>query len=145
MELKVIRKNFAEGYTEGEMYIDGKYFCKTLEDKNRDLNRNGKFDNGEKKVYGETCIPFGKYNVSLTMSQKFGRKLPLIEDVPEFSGIRIHRGNKPADTLGCILVGEAVKNGWLSNSTPIEKALVEQMGIAISNGEDVTITIEKGQ
>ncbi len=142
MEIKVIRKTFAEGYTEGEMHIDGQYFCKTLEDKNRDLNHNGEFDNGERKVYGQTCIPFGKYDVDLTMSQKFGRLLPLIKDVPEFSGIRIHRGNKPEDTLGCILVGEAVKNGWLSNSTPIEKALVERMGIAIRNGETVTIEIE---
>lgn len=142
MKLKVIRITLADKYTEGEMYIDGKYYCKTLEDKNRDLNKNGKFDNGEKKVYGETCIPFGQYDVELTYSNKFKRELPLIKDVPEFSGIRIHRGNKPEDTLGCILVGEKVHAGWLSNSTPFEEGLVNKMRAAIKKGEKITISIE---
>lgn len=141
MKIIVKRINLTNKYTEGEMYIDDKYYCKTLEDTNRDLNKNGKFDNGEKKVYGETCIPYGKYDVDITYSPKFKRNLPLIKNVPEFDGIRIHRGNKPEDTLGCILVGEKVKNGWLSNSTPFEEGIVNLINKAKSKGEKITIEI----
>lgn len=142
MEIVLKRCVFKDKYTEGELFINDKYYCKTLEDTNRDTNKNGKFDNGEKKVYGQTCIPFGKYNVEITYSPKFKRNLPLIKDVPEFDGIRIHRGNKPEDTLGCILVGEFVKNGWLSNSTPFEEGIVNLITKAISKGEKVTIEIK---
>ena len=73
MKLKVIRKYFKNTYTIGKLYVNDKYFCDTLEDKNRDLNKNGKFDNGEVKVYSETCIPFGTYNIKLTYAPKFKR------------------------------------------------------------------------
>ena len=125
MNLTLKRLNLTPNYTEGELYVNGVYFCKTLEDTNRDLNKNGQFDNNEKKVYGETCIPYGKYKVILSYSPKFKRELPEILEVPDFQGIRIHRGNKISDTLGCILCGEKVKNGYLSNSTPYEIKLVE--------------------
>lgn len=52
MKLRVERKYLKENYTIGNLYIDGKFFCNTLEDKVRDINKNGKFDNGETKVYG---------------------------------------------------------------------------------------------
>ena len=125
MNLTLKRLNLTPNYTEGELYVNGVYFCKTLEDTNRDLNKNGQFDNNEKKVYGETCIPYGKYKVILSYSPKFKRELPEILEVPDFQGIRIHRGNKISDTLGCVLCGEKVKNGYLSNSTPYEIKLVE--------------------
>ena len=125
MNLTLKRLNLTPNYTEGELYVNGVYFCKTLEDTNRDLNKSGQFDNNEKKVYGETCIPYGKYKVILSYSPKFKRELPEILEVPDFQGIRIHRGNKISDTLGCILCGEKVKNGYLSNSTPYEIKLVE--------------------
>ena len=125
MNLTLKRLNLTPNYTEGELYVNGVYFCKTLEDTNRDLNKNGQFDNNEKKVYGETCIPYGKYKVILSYSPKFKRELPEILEVPDFQGIRIHRGIKISDTLGCILCGEKVKNGYLSNSTPYEIKLVE--------------------
>lgn len=110
--------------TIGELYINEEFFCDTLEDKNRDTNKNGNFDNEEQKIYGETCIPYGEYKVELTYSPKFKRVLPILQDVPEFSGIRIHRGNYIKDTLGCILVGEATKDNILVNSTPYEIKLV---------------------
>jgi hypothetical protein len=93
MILTLKRIILLEDRTIGELYIDGEFFCDTLEDKNRDINKNGKFDNKEQKVYGETCIPYGEYKVELTYSPKFKRVLPILQDVPEFSGIRIHRGN----------------------------------------------------
>ena len=141
MNLTLKRLNLTPNYTEGELYVNGVYFCKTLEDTNRDLNKNGQFDNNEKKVYGETCIPYGKYKVILSYSSKFKRELPEILKVPNFQGIRIHRGNKISDTLGCILCGEKVKNGYLSNSTPYEIKLVELFKQAKSRNEESFIEI----
>ena len=141
MNLTLKRLNLTPNYTEGELYVNGVYFCKTLEDTNRDLNKNGQFDNNEKKVYGETCIPYGKYKVILSYSPKFKRELPEILEVPDFQGIRIHRGNKISDTLGCILCGEKIKNGYLSNSTPYEIKLVELFKQAKSRNEESFIEI----
>lgn len=141
MNLTLKRLNLTPNYTEGELYVNGVYFCKTLEDTNRDLNKNGQFDNSEKKVYGETCIPYGKYKVILSYSPKFKRELPEILEVPDFQGIRIHRGNKISDTLGCVLCGEKVKNGYLSNSTPYEIKLVELFKQAKSRNEESFIEI----
>ena len=141
MNLTLKRLNLTPNYTEGELYVNGVYFCKTLEDTNRDLNKNGQFDNNEKKIYGETCIPYGKYKVILSYSPKFKRELPEILEVPDFQGIRIHRGNKISDTLGCILCGEKVKNGYLSNSTPYEIKLVELFKQAKSRNEESFLEI----
>ena len=141
MNLTLKRLNLTPNYTEGELYVNGVYFCKTLEDTNRDLNKNGQFDNNEKKVYGETCIPYGKYKVVLSYSPKFKRELPEILEVPDFQGIRIHRGNKISDTLGCVLCGEKVKNGYLSNSTPYEIKLVELLKQANLRNEESYIEI----
>ena len=66
MEIVVKRIALKPTYTIGKLYIDGEYFCDTLEDTVRDLNKNGKFDNGEKKVYGETAIPYRKYEIKWT-------------------------------------------------------------------------------
>ena len=74
MELVVQRIAQKQTYTIGRLYVDGEKYCDTLEDKVRDINRNGVFDNGEKKVYGETAIPFGKYEIKMTFSPKFSQK-----------------------------------------------------------------------
>lgn len=120
MKLRLERRFLGNSYTIGKLYIDGSYFCDTLEDKVRDLNKNGKFDNGEVKIYGETAIPYGTYKISVTYSPKFKRDLPLLENVPNFEGIRIHRGNTAKDTSGCILLGENKEKGKVLNSTPYE-------------------------
>lgn len=124
MKLILTRVFFLPDRTIGRLFIDDIYFCDTLEDKNRDINHNGKFDNEESKVYGETCIPFGEYEVKVTYSPKFKRELPILLDVPNFEGIRIHRGNYIKDTLGCILVGDINKDNNLINSTKTENNLV---------------------
>ena len=128
-------------YTIGNLYINGSFFSNTLEDKNRDVNKNGKFDNGETKIYGETCIPFGTYKVILTMSPKFKRELPRLLNVPSFEGVLIHRGNTAKDSAGCILIGENKAVGKVLNSTPYEERLVKMMKEVISRGEEITIEI----
>ena len=85
-----------ESYTIGSLSIDGKKFCDTLEDRVRDLNKNGVFDGDEKKVYGETAIPYGTYDVVVDYSPKFKRELPRLQNVRHFEGILIHRGNTAA-------------------------------------------------
>ena len=141
MKLRLERKYFKKTYTIGNLYINGSFFSNTLEDKNRDVNKNGKFDNGETKIYGETCIPFGTYKVILTMSSKFKRELPRLLNVPSFEGVLIHRGNTAKDSAGCILVGENKAVGKVLNSTPYEEKLVKMMKNAISRGEEITIEI----
>ena len=142
MEITLIRFAYRSDYTIGKMYVNDAYFCDTLEDTNRDLNKNGRFDNGETKVYGSTCIPFGHYTVDLTMSAHFKRVLPILVGVPDFAGVRIHRGNEPSDTLGCILVGENKIKGKVINSTPYEEKLVQMMKAAQRRGETISITIK---
>lgn len=142
MEITLIRFAYRPDYTIGKMYINDAYFCDTLEDTNRDINKNGRFDNGETKVYGRTCIPFGYYSVDLTMSAHFKRILPILIGVPDFAGVRIHRGNEPSDTLGCILVGENKIKGKVINSTPYEEKLVQMMKAAKGRGEAISITIK---
>lgn len=141
MRLRLERKWFKDSYTIGNLYIDNVFFCNTLEDKNRDLNKNGKFDNGEIKVYGETCIPFGTYKIIVNKSPRFGRDLPRLLNVPSFEGVLIHRGNTAKDTAGCILVGENKIVGKIINSTQYEVKLVNLMKEAVSKGEDITIEI----
>ena len=127
MKLLLKRIALRDTYTIGKIYIVGEYFCDTLEDKVRDLNKNGVFDGDEKKVYGETAIPYGTYKVILSYSPKFKRILPELLDVPCFTGIRIHRGNTEKDTAGCLLVGENKVRGKVLNSTYWEKKLIEKL------------------
>lgn len=141
MKLTLRRTELNDEYTAGELFLNDEYFCRTLEDPNRDSNKNGIFDNGEKKIYGNTCIPYGEYRVIVNMSPKFGRELPRLLDVPEFTGILIHRGNTVENTEGCILVGESVSSGYLSNSTPFEERLVSVLKEAQDKGEEISITI----
>lgn len=143
MEVKVKRITPIDyPYTIGKMYIDGEYFCDTLEDRVRDINKNGKFDNGEVKVAGETAIPYGRYQVVVNMSPRFKRELPRLLNVPNFEGILIHRGNTDKDSSGCILVGENKVKGKVINSTPYEQKLVSILKEVQNKGEEIWITIE---
>lgn len=134
MELTLKRINFAKGYTTGKLYVDGQYFCDTLEDTVRNLPT-------EAKVAGETAIPAGTYKVIVNRSPRFGRYLPRLIDVPYFTGILIHRGNTAKDTAGCILVGKDAGNGTLVHSTPIEVSLTNTLKREQEIGNDITIKI----
>lgn len=94
-----LERECLEERTLGKLYINKEFFCDTVEDKYRDLSK-------EKKVYGETCIPYGTYKVVINMSPKFKRLMPRLLDVPHFDGILIHSGNTEKDSEGCILLGQ---------------------------------------
>ena len=131
--LKRIAKR--DTYTVGQLYIDGRYWCDTLEDRVRDLSK-------ERKVAGETAIPAGTYDVVVNISPKFKRLLPRLLSVPHFEGVLIHRGNTAADSAGCILVGENKAKGKVLNSTAWERRITEYLLDAQNKGEDIKITIE---
>lgn len=141
MELLLKRRFLGETYTIGSLFVNGKYFCDTLEDKTRDLNKNGVFDGNEKKVMHQTSIPYGVYQVVVKLSPRFKRNLPRLLNVPEFDGILIHRGNTDADTSGCIIVGENKVKGKVINSTGYEVKLTEMLTAAQNRKEQITIKI----
>ena len=130
IKLLVKREFFAETYTIGKLYVDGVYFCDTLENPVRPEGI---------KILNETAIPYGTYEVIVNFSPKFKRVLPRLLNVPMFDGILIHRGNSVKDTSGCILVGENKVKGMVLNSTPYEEKLVE----LLKDKKDIEITIEK--
>lgn len=141
MKLTLKRIALRPTYTIGKLYIDDVYFCDTLEDTVRDLNKNGKFDNGEKKVYAKTAIPYGTYEIKWTYSPRFKKYTPQLMNVPSFEGIRIHSGNTSADTEGCLLLGENKQVGKVINSRATINKFYPIIKEACSK-DDVTIEIK---
>jgi len=139
IRITVTRTAKRPAYTIGKMYINGEYFCDTLEDADRGLHRNMPLAEIKKiKVMHHTAIPTGTYKVVIDLSPRFKRMLPRLLDVPGFSGILIHRGNTERDTSGCILVGENKAVGKVINSTPCELRLVE----ILKDETEITIDIQ---
>lgn len=141
IELKRIAKK--PTYTIGKFYINGVYFCDTIEDKDRGLtNDMTEAEIKRKKVYGETAIPIGRYTVDWTMSAKYGKMMPEVKKVKGFSGIRIHSGNTAKDSLGCILLGKNTEVGKVTSSRVWTNKFYEQMKSAIERGEGITLDIK---
>lgn len=134
MKLRVERLWKKPAYTMGRLFVDGKFFCNTLEDTVRDLSN-------EKKVYGKTAIPYGEYKVVYNWSPKFGRNLPRLLNVPAFEGILIHPGNTADDSAGCILVGRNTEVGRLTKSRYTSDKLNVLIEDAQRRGESITIEI----
>lgn len=127
MKLLLKRLYRTEHSTIGELYVDGKFECYTLEDKERDV-----------KIKSETAIPKGTYIVGITLSNRFKKLLPILIDVPNFEGVRIHSGNTNHDTEGCILVGTTRSKDFIGNSRVAFQRLFKKMQLA----KDITLTIE---
>ena len=149
MKLTLKRIALRDTYTIGKLFVDGTYFCDTCEDKVRDLNKDGDLnDIGEDKVYGETAIPYGTYEVTMNVqSPKYSQRanyawcqgyLPRLLNVPHFEGILIHAGNTAKDSAGCILVGENKVKGQVINSM----ATLKRLMTLLPRNEKITITIE---
>ena len=141
MKLRLERRWPKATYTVGRLYVDGELFCNTLEDKVADVNKNGRFDGTERKVYGETAIPYGTYKVFYGWSPRFGRTLPRLLNVTAFEGILIHPGNTAKDSAGCILVGLNTKPGELTQSRYYSDELNKLIDAAQRRGEPITIEI----
>ena len=151
MGIQICRQHKTDKYTIGNLLIDGKFFCNTLEDKDRGLN--DKMSLSEisiKKVKAETAIPKGTYEVSLsTISPRFsknpfyyninGGRVPRILNVKGFDGVLIHAGNDADDTEGCILVGYNKVKGKVIDSRDTYAKLYK---ILQSSKDKITLTIE---
>jgi hypothetical protein len=134
MELTLNRIFLGSSATIGELLVNDKHLCDTLEDRVR--------PEGE-KVYGKTAIPEGAYEMVLSYSPRFKKILPEILNVPNFTGIRIHSLNKAEESEGCIGVGEwnGKDTNWISNSRKTFNKLFALLEEANNNKEKITITI----
>lgn len=140
MKLKLVRKYRKETYTIGKLYVDGVYFCDTIEDKDRGLDdAMGLAEIMIKKRYGETAIPYGTYKVEITYSPKYKKLMPEIKNVKGFSGIRIHSGNTAKDTLGCLIIGRNTQVGMVTESRKTYNKLFALM----KDAKDILIEITK--
>lgn len=140
MKLLLKRIHFGETFTVGQLYEVTDYgqspICYVLEDKYREID--GK-DVKTWKVQDQTAIPKGVYDVRITLSNRFKTRLPLLLNVPGFTGIRIHAGNSSKNTEGCLLVGMTWdgKSDWIGSSK-VAMGLLMPM---IERAKDCTIEI----
>lgn len=119
MQIQVFRKTLTARSTIGEMHVDGQFECYTLEDCVRPV-----------KIKGMTAIPAGSYEVVINFSERFQRLLPLLLNVPNFDGVRIHAGNTAADTEGCVLVGQTQEVDFIGKSRAAFDALFAKLQAA---------------
>ena len=156
MELKLIRKYRCSNYCIDKLYINNEYFSDALEDPDRSLTDSMSLEEIKKiKIKGNTCIPYGTYNVTLDVySPKFGSKsyykevcngkVPRLLNVKGFDGILIHVGDGPNGhklTEGCILIGRNTIKGGLTEGKKYFQLLYNQMLEAKKRGEKIKITI----
>jgi hypothetical protein len=153
MKLKVERRWPKVTYTIGRLYIDGIYYCNTMEGYDRGLRQSDPLrDIQRRKIAGETAIPKGTYEVAMNVTSpkyagvawyyNFCRgKMPRLKDVPGFDGILIHPGTSALDTKGCILVGKNTKVGKLTDSKACFQEVYKLMKAAADKGEEITIEI----
>ena len=111
MYIRLIRNEAKGNAITGRLVIDGRWYCNTLE-----------------RVGYQ--IPALCYHVAVTMSPKFRRLLPIVQHVPQRSGIRIHRGSKPEHSTGCILVPKEV-----------EKELTNKLSKAQEEHEEIILDV----
>jgi hypothetical protein len=130
MDLRVKRLEFSDDSTIGELSVDGQFECYTLEDKVRPV-----------KIKGKTAIPAGQYEVVINFSQRFQKPLPLLLNVPNFEGVRIHPGNVSANTEGCILVGDTKGFNFVGQSRVAFNRLFQKMKVA-ARTQKIFIEIE---
>lgn len=129
MELKLIRETYTEDSTIGKLYVNDVFYCFTLEDKVRDV-----------KIKNVTAIPAGRYKVVVDFSNRFQQLMPLLLNVPNYLGVRIHTGNYSKDTEGCILIGSTKAVNFIGNSKKAYVKLLSTITKALKT-EQVFITI----
>lgn len=140
LELHLVREPSANGFTIGRLSIAGEHQCFTCEDVVRPAGQ---------KVPGETAIPAGRYRIIVNRSERFSKIaghdvfLPLLLDVPDFTGVRIHTGNRAKDTEGCILPGLSRRPDGVSESKLAFDPLFARIQAALKAKEEVWIEISQ--
>lgn len=151
MKILIDRNYKYPKYTVGEVYVNGNFYCYSMEDTDRGLRVDMPMRYlKERKVYGATAIPCGSYEVIIDWSPKFKMYLPHVMyrngegklvEVPGFSGIRLHAGNTAEDTLGCIMFGDWRGSASLVKSKPYTNNLIDMIRNARSGKEKVILEI----
>lgn len=154
MELMIDRAWKKDTYTISRLYIDGIRFYEVLEDKDRGLKQTDPiYYIRSKKVFGETAIPSGRYEVTLdVVSPKYaalswykslcGGRMPRLVSVPGFDGILIHPGSSALDSSGCLLIGRNTVKGRLTSSRDTFKMFYQKLFAAKKKGQKIFITIK---
>ena len=149
MQIILLRTEILPDRTLGTLYLPNGWWCHTLEPQLRGSTDGAQLHKSDACIGSSPsqlccvgdpikgCIPFGTYELRNTWSPRFKRWLPQVMNVPGYSGIRIHAGNTPAHTSGCILVGQRLGND-LTRSRDTLSALLQQL----RSNELHTITIE---
>ena len=142
MKLSLKRITIRNSYTVGKLYIDGEFFCDTIEDRDRGLSQEMSIDQIQSlKVKGETAIPKGTYKITLDVtSPKFSKypfymevckgKLPRLLNVPGYEGVLIHVADGPKrDKLlqGCIGIGRLSAEEYLMNGKEVFTELYKRL------------------
>lgn len=141
LNLVLIRENTTvtangEDFTLGKLFANGLFLCNTCEDADRFLEKGGK------KLDGITAIPRGVYDVGVTFSNRFQKPLPQLFDVPGYSGVRIHGGNKAEDSQGCILVGQVRTNTGIAKCAESLQRIISMIEDCDDSGGKATIEIK---
>ena len=131
MILQMLRFEYHPERTIGVLLVDGRYFSYTLEDTARKV-----------KIAGRTAIPEGEYPVRISMSARFKRKMLEVQNVPGFSGIRIHSGNTEHDTEGCPLLGYNRNSSTIFVSRVAVADLEKKVRDSLDKGEPVTLLVQ---
>lgn len=137
MELSIIRKKFTRHSTIGDILINGIRYYYSLEDQDRQRQSDGSIMpwTDALKVYGETAIPYGRYEVITNHSSRFKCVMPLLMNVPDFDGIRIHAGNTDQDTHGCPLIGFTKDNDFIGQSRQAFNDFMPRLVAALKRGK----------
>lgn len=153
MKITLNRKFKKDTYSIGKLYIDGQYFCDTVEDKDRGLTDKDSLDKIKAtKVYAKTAIPLGTYKITMgIISPKFSKKayyksfcngrMPRLLNVKGFDGILIHRGSNADSSAGCIIVGKNTVKGGVTDSQYYFEKLYKVLDDAYKRGENIEIQI----
>ena len=153
MELILKRTYNNDKYCIGHLYINGKYFCDTIEDCDRGLDSKMPLKEIlKRKIKAVTAIPTGVYGILMNfVSPKYlkkpffknlcGGKMPRLTNVPGYEGVLIHTGNTAADSEGCILVGQNKVKGKVINSTETFVSLYAILKKAHDNHEGIYLKI----
>lgn len=112
--------------TLGELLVNGAHEAWTVEPGNGGLHQD---------------IPAGRYALTVNFSQRFGRMLPLVLNVPGRLGIRIHPGNSDSDTEGCLLLGTKKQGLTVLHSREAVESFQGQLAHALASSRTVWITV----
>lgn len=146
MELRIRRVALKETYTIGKLEMKTENGYERISDILEDAVRVGD------KIYGHTAIPYGKYEIDMSSvspafrkrewAKKYKGIVPLLKDVPNFSGVRIHPANSSDELQGCLATGLNTSVGRVTSSTAMYYHLMDDYLIpAKERGETITLEI----